>query len=123
MMASAAQAATPQQWVKSFWPTAKAAGISWATYEAALGNFTPDPEVLKKASSQAEFNQKIWLYLHGAVSERRIVTGQYLLGQYGPLLTKIEQRYGVDLASTSGPGDFETIASLAAAVRRSRGGD
>jgi membrane-bound lytic murein transglycosylase B len=96
MMAGVAQAATPKQWVKSFWPTAKSAGISWATYEAALGNFTPDPEVLKKASNQAEFSQKIWLYLHGAVSERRIVTGRYLLGQYGPLLTKIEQRYGVD---------------------------
>lgn len=96
MMVSAAQAATPQQWVKSFWPTAKAEGISWATYEAALGNFTPDPEVLKKASNQAEFNQKIWLYLHGAVSERRIVTGRALLGQYGPLLTRIEKTYGVD---------------------------
>jgi membrane-bound lytic murein transglycosylase B len=96
MMASAAQAATPQQWVKSFWPTAKAEGISWATYEAALGNFTPDPEVLKKASNQAEFNQKIWLYLHNTVSERRIVTGRALLGQYGPLLNRIEKTYGVD---------------------------
>ena len=96
MLAGAAQAATPQQWVKSFWPTAKAAGISYATYQAALGNFTPDPEVLKKASNQAEFNQKIWLYLHNAVSERRIVTGRALLGQYGPLLTKIERTYGVD---------------------------
>jgi membrane-bound lytic murein transglycosylase B len=96
LMAGAAQAATPQQWVKSFWPTAKAAGISYATYQAALGKFTPDPEVLKKASSQAEFNQKIWLYLHSTVSERRIVTGRALLGQYGPLLTKIERTYGVD---------------------------
>ena len=96
VMASAAQAATPQQWVKSFWPTAKAAGISYATYQAALGNFTPDPEVLKKASNQAEFNQKIWLYLHSTVSERRIITGRALLGQYGPLLTKIERTYGVD---------------------------
>jgi membrane-bound lytic murein transglycosylase B len=96
MMAGAAQAATPQQWVKSFWPTAKAAGVSYATYQAALGNFTPDPEVLKKASNQAEFSQKIWLYLHSTVSERRIVTGRALLGQYGPLLTKIERTYGVD---------------------------
>jgi membrane-bound lytic murein transglycosylase B len=96
MMAGAAQAATPQQWVKSFWPTAKAAGISYATYQAALGNFTPDPEVLKKASNQAEFTQKIWLYLHSTVSERRIITGRALLGQYGPLLTKIERQYGVD---------------------------
>jgi membrane-bound lytic murein transglycosylase B len=94
--AGAAQAATPAQWVKSFWPTARAAGISWATYEAALGDFTPDPEVLKKASNQAEFNQTIWLYLHGAVTEKRIVTGQALLKQHAGLLRQIEQRYGVD---------------------------
>jgi acyl carrier protein len=33
----------------------------------------------------------------------------------------IQQRYGVDLSSTGGPSDFETVTSLAAAVRRSRG--
>ena len=96
LVAGAAHAATPSQWVKSFWPTAKAAGVSWNTYQAALGDFKPDPEVLAKANNQAEFNQKIWLYLHNTVSERRIITGRALLGQYGPLLSKIEARYGVD---------------------------
>ncbi|MCB1499049.1 MAG: lytic murein transglycosylase [Bauldia sp.] len=96
VFAGAVHAATPAQWVKSFWPTAKAAGISWATYQAALGNFTPDPAVLEKASNQAEFNQTIWMYLHKTVTERRIVTGQAMLGQYGALLKKIEARYGVD---------------------------
>ncbi len=96
LVAGAAHAATPSQWVKSFWPTAKAAGISWNTYQAALGDFKPDPEVLAKANNQAEFNQKIWLYLHKTVSERRIITGRALLGQYGPLLNKIEAKYGVD---------------------------
>jgi membrane-bound lytic murein transglycosylase B len=96
LLAGAAHAATPAQWVKSFWPTAKAAGISSTTYQAALGDFKPDPAVLEKASNQAEFNQKIWIYLHNTVSERRIITGRALLGQYGPLLTKIERQYGVD---------------------------
>jgi acyl carrier protein len=32
----------------------------------------------------------------------------------------IQQRYGVDLSSSGGPSDFETVRSLAAAVRRSR---
>jgi membrane-bound lytic murein transglycosylase B len=82
--------------VKSFWPTAKAAGVSWKTYQAALGDFKPDPEVLEKASNQAEFSQKMWMYLHNTVSERRIITGRALLGQYGQLLNKIEARYGVD---------------------------
>jgi len=96
LLAGAAHAATPAQWVKSFWPTAKAAGISSTTYQAALGDFKPDPAVLEKASNQAEFSQKIWIYLHNTVSERRIITGRALLGQYGPLLTKIERQYGVD---------------------------
>ena len=95
-LASAVEAATPSQWVNSFWPTAKAAGISRATYNAALGNFTPDPEVLKKASNQAEFSQKIWLYLHSAVSEKRVAAGQALLQQNAALLRTIESRYGVD---------------------------
>ena len=42
-LASAVEAATPSQWVKSFWPTAKAAGISRATYDAALRKFHPRP--------------------------------------------------------------------------------
>ena len=33
----------------------------------------------------------------------------------------IQQRYGVDLASTGGPRDFETVTSFADAIRRSRG--
>ena len=96
LVAGAAHASSPSQWVKSFWPTAKAAGISSTTYQAALGDFKPDPSVLEKANNQAEFKQDMWIYLHNTVSERRIVTGRALLGQYGPLLTKIEQRYGVD---------------------------
>jgi len=33
----------------------------------------------------------------------------------------IEQRYGVRLTETGSPEDFETVAALAAAVRRARG--
>jgi acyl carrier protein len=37
------------------------------------------------------------------------------------ILGFIQQRYGVDLSATGGPSDFETVTSLAAAIRRSRG--
>ena len=37
------------------------------------------------------------------------------------ILGFIQQHYGVDLASTGEPSDFETVTSLAAAIRRSRG--
>jgi membrane-bound lytic murein transglycosylase B len=94
--ADIAGAASPSQWVKDFWPTAKSAGISRKTYNAALGNFKPDPEVLEKASNQAEFKQEIWEYLHNAVGEKRINEGRQLLAIHRDLLDQIERRYGVD---------------------------
>jgi membrane-bound lytic murein transglycosylase B len=94
--AGPATAKTPAQWVKEFWPTAKAAGISKGTYDAALGNFTPDPTVLEKASNQAEFTQKVWEYLDSTVTEKRINQGRELIDHHSALLKRIEARYGVD---------------------------
>ena len=91
-----AAAPTPEDWLKAFWPTAKAAGVTRGTFDRALGNFTPDPDVLKRASSQAEFNMAIWNYLDQMVSDERIVEGKAALKQYADLLARVEQRYGVD---------------------------
>jgi membrane-bound lytic murein transglycosylase B len=91
-----AEAASPSRWVKDFWPTAKAAGVSRKTYQAALGKFIPDPEVIEKASNQAEFRSQIWEYLDSTVTEKRIVEGRALLATHKRLLDRIESRYGVD---------------------------
>lgn len=96
MGVSVGEAASPSRWVKDFWPVAKAAGISRKTYNAALGNFTPDPDVLKKASNQAEFKKEIWEYLDSTVTERRTKQGRELLKTHRRLLRRIESRYGVD---------------------------
>jgi membrane-bound lytic murein transglycosylase B len=87
---------TPEGWVKSFWATAKSAGISWGTYSGALGGFTPDPDVLQRADSQAEFTMKIWNYLDQMVSDERLSQGKSAVATYATLLGRIEQRYGVD---------------------------
>ena len=92
----AAGAASPAAWVDAFWPTAKAAGISRKTFDAALGDFTPDPEGLTKAATQAEFNMAIWDYLDMMVSDDRISEGKAALGTYAQTLKRIEARYGVD---------------------------
>ena len=93
----AADAATsPSKWVRDFWPTAKAAGVSKATYDAALGNFTPDPDVMKRAGNQAEFKTEIWDYLDMTVSEERITEGKAALASWGKSLDGIERKYGVD---------------------------
>jgi membrane-bound lytic murein transglycosylase B len=91
-----AAAQSPSQWVAAFWPTARAAGVSPRTYQAALGNFTPDPDILKRAAAQAEFNMPIWAYLDQMVSDERLAKGRAALAQYGDLLAKVERRYGVD---------------------------
>lgn len=88
--------AAGQRWVASFWPTAQKAGISRSVYNNALGNFTPDPDVLAKAKSQAEFVKPLWEYLDGAVSAKRLENGSEALRQYGRQLEQIERAYGVD---------------------------
>ena len=67
-----AATSTPAEWVQSFWPAAQAAGVSRSVYDAALGNFAPDPDVIKKAATQAEFNMPIWNYIDMMVSDERI---------------------------------------------------
>ncbi len=94
--APACASQAPDHWVKSFWPTAKSAGISWRTYDSTLGDFTPDPDVLKRAGAQAEFNMKIWNYLDQMVSDERLSEGRTAVATYGTLLSRIERSYGVD---------------------------
>jgi membrane-bound lytic murein transglycosylase B len=89
-------AQSPEQWVADFWPTAKSAGVSRQVYDHALGNFEPDPDVIKRSQEQAEFNQPIWIYLSRMVSEERLSEGAAVLQEHGNLLARIEERYGVD---------------------------
>jgi len=58
-----------------------------------------------------------WVAVHEPLIRSGRVDSMGLLQIFG----FIQQRYGVDLSSAGGPSDFETVASLAAAVRRSRG--
>ena len=92
----ATAATSPSKWVRDFWPTAKSAGVSRSVYDAALGNFTPDPDVMKRAGNQAEFKTEIWDYLDMTVSEERITEGKAALASWGKSLDGIERKYGVD---------------------------
>lgn len=88
--------AAADRWVQAFWPQARAAGVSYEVYSAALAGFEPDRNVLERAASQAEFVRPIWDYLDSAVSDRRLQDGLQMLGRYGRTLDQIEARYGVD---------------------------
>ncbi len=84
------------RWVREFWPTARSAGISPATYNAAFRGLTPDPEVLEKARYQPEFVKPLWDYVDKAVSEKRLENGTAMLRRYARLLDALERAYGVD---------------------------
>lgn len=85
-----------QQWIRDFWPTARAAGISAKTYNAAFAGARLDPSIIKHAQNQPEFVKPIWSYLDGAVSKSRIQNGRKMKARYGALLKKLEARFGVD---------------------------
>jgi membrane-bound lytic murein transglycosylase B len=84
------------RWVRDFWPTAQAAGISRVTYERAFRGLTPDPEVLEKAAYQPEFVKPLWDYVSSAASDKRVATGREVLARNGALLQRLEAIYGVD---------------------------
>lgn len=88
--------AASERWVREFWPRAEAAGISRAVYDAALGDFEPDPSVLSRAGNQAEFVRPVWDYLDSAVSDERVVNGLAILAAWSDTLAAIEARYGVE---------------------------
>lgn len=83
-------------WVRDFWPKARAAGVSANTYNAAFAGVRPDPTILKSAGSQAEFVRPIWSYLDSAISKKRLSNGKEKLVQYRRTLDAIEAKYGVD---------------------------
>lgn len=83
-------------WVRDFWPTARAAGVSANTYNAAFAGVRPDTSILKSASNQAEFVRPIWSYLDSAISDTRLSNGKQKLIEYRSTLDAIEARYGVD---------------------------
>jgi len=120
--ASAAQSFAA--WVEQFWPVARAAGITRATYDRAFKGLTPDPKVIEAANFQPEYVKPIGEYIDRVVSDKRIAAGKQKLEENKALLDVLEKRYGVDrtiivaiwgMESNYGtqPGDMNVIRSLA----------
>ncbi len=111
-------------WVQGFRDRALAAGISAATFDAAMRGVKFDPKTLERDRNQNEFTKTIWDYLDTAVSEDRVALGIKALAAHRDLLDRIEAAYGVDkeivvavwgLESAYGTfrGDLPVIGSLA----------
>lgn len=103
VLASATLPASPawaetryERFVKSFWNSARKAGVSRKTYDAAFAGLTPDPEVIKKNAHQPEFKIPPAHYVILAVTDTRIRLGKERLKTFKTELDEIEKRWGVD---------------------------
>lgn len=82
--------------IANFRAKALAAGVSAATYDAAMSGLTPDPRVPDLVTSQPEFTTPMWDYIEGRVTAGRIERGKAALARNADLFSAVGQRYGVD---------------------------
>ena len=81
-------------WLNDFKNEAAAKGISQAAIAAGLNGVTPDQAVLSRDRSQRVFNQSFEDF-SGRMIPPRLTRGASMMKQYGSVLARIEQRYGV----------------------------
>jgi lytic murein transglycosylase len=112
-----------QAWLDDFRNEAVAKGISQSAIAAGLAGVTLDQAVLSRDRSQRVFNQSFEEF-SGRMVPPRLVRGANMMKQYGSVLGRIEQSYGVPgevlvaiwgLETDFGvnTGKFPTIRSLA----------
>jgi lytic murein transglycosylase len=112
-----------QGWLDEFKSEAAAKGISQAAIAAGLNGVTLDQAVLSRDHSQKVFSQSFEEF-SGRMVPPRMTRGSNMLKQYGSLLSRIEQSYGVPgevivaiwgLETDFGVniGKFSTLRSLA----------
>jgi lytic murein transglycosylase len=129
MMPAASLAAVPcgtgsfGAWLDDFKSEAAAKGISPSAIASGLGGVTLDQAVLSRDHSQRVFNQTFEEF-SGRMVPPRLARGANMLKQYGSVLGRIEQSYGVPgevlvaiwgLETDYGVniGKFSTLRSLA----------
>jgi lytic murein transglycosylase len=121
--AVACNTGTFDAWLADFKADAAAKGISQAAISAGLNGVTQDKGVLARDHSQAVFNQTFEQF-SGRMVPPRLLRGSNMLKQYGSVLVRIEQAYGVpgevivaiwglETDFGANTGKFPTIRSLA----------
>jgi lytic murein transglycosylase len=83
-----------QAWLDDFRTEAAAKGISQPAIAAGLSGVTPDQGVLSRDRSQKVFSQSFEEF-SGRMVPPRLGRGSNMMKQYGSVLGRIEERYGV----------------------------
>jgi lytic murein transglycosylase len=110
-------------WLQGVKQKAASQGVSQRTIQSALGSVTYDPGIIARDHAQGVFRQSFDQFA-GRMVPPRLARGRRLLQQYGAVLNRIEQQYGVPgavivaiwgLETDFGAdnGHFPTIRSLA----------
>jgi membrane-bound lytic murein transglycosylase B len=110
---------------------ARRAGISAATVERAFSGMQPNQQVLEHDRHQPEFTMTWAQYRALLVTGQRIATGRAAFQQNRVLLTRVQDRFGVDpgvitgiwgLESSfgTGMGEFRVVEALATLAWESR---
>ena len=102
---------TLPQWIAAFRDRALAAGISSATFDAAMAGRTLRTDVLDRDRNQTEFVKTVWAYLDKAVSPERVTSGKAALAAHTATFTRIEAAYGVDRATIAAIWGLESVIS------------
>jgi len=89
-------------------PDARAAGVSEATFAAAIEGLTFDPGPVRSSGGQSEFSRPFWDYVNGAVSGGRIAAGKAAAARAAGAFAWIADNLGVDRAVVAGIWGMES---------------
>jgi len=119
-----AQQQSFQEWLAELRAEAREMGISESTLSAALDDLQPVERVVDLDRSQPEFMQTFTRYINLRITPLQIARGRALLEEHATLLSRVQQRYGVQphylvsfwaLESNYGAatGGFTVVSALA----------
>ena len=91
-----ASSARVNAFLDALWTDASKRGITRATFDRALGGFTPDARVIAATRREPEYGKPVGLYIESIASRSRIATGAAKATQWAGVLDAIEQQYGVE---------------------------
>ncbi len=100
--------ATFQRFIAALWPDAQAAGITRTTFGSAFAGLTLDRRVIARIERQPEYGKPAKAYVEAIASPARIAAGQRKAVEWAPVLSAVEQKFGIDRAILLGIWGIES---------------